>query len=106
METLSNQTLHFCGCCKRNLPKESFYFNRRTQAPDNYCKKCRKDHSKEQRKQEKIMAFKERTRTYPVITEEKDPVVRMSLIYHALEVVAESILRKQEQKKQEELWEE
>ena len=42
METLMNQSLHICGCCKRELPQEAFYMNQRTRTTDNYCKECRK----------------------------------------------------------------
>jgi len=41
-----------------------------------------------------------------VITEVKDPALRMLLILHARQVVAESISRKQEKEKLNTLWEE
>ena len=84
MEPLMNQSLHICGCCKRELPHEAFYTNKRTGTLDNYCKPV----------------------SYPVITEVKDPALRMLLILHARQVVAESISRKQEKEKLNTLWEE
>ena len=30
MEPLMNQSLYLCGCCKRELPHEAFYTNKRT----------------------------------------------------------------------------
>ena len=63
MEPLMNQSLHICGCCKRELPHEAFYTNKRT-------------------------------------------ALRMLLILHARQVVAESISRKQEKEKLNTLWEE
>ena len=97
METLMNQSLHICGCCKRELPQEAFYMNQRTRTTDNYCKECRKD---------KSISFENKPLSYPVITEVKDYALRMFLIRHARQVVADSIRRKQEKEKLRVLWEE
>ena len=36
MENSMNQTRYICGCCKKELPEESFYVNSK-QHRDNYC---------------------------------------------------------------------
>ena len=51
-------------------------------------------------------SFENKPVSYPVITEVKDPALRMLLILHARQVVAESISRKQEKEKLNTLWEE
>ena len=94
MEPLMNQSLHICGCCKRELPHEAFYTNKRTGTLDNYCKECRKANTRKRRDLRRC------------ITEVKDPALRMLLILHARQVVAESISRKQEKEKLNTLWEE
>jgi hypothetical protein len=87
-------TTHICGRCKCELPLEEFYINKKSQRPDNYCKECRKETSRTQRKNSKASNSVEETRKYPVITEIQDRESRMKLIMHALEVVRESIARK------------
>ena len=89
MEPLMNQSLHICGCCKRELPHDAFYTNKRTH-----------------RNQDKSILFENKSVSYPVITEVKAPALRMLLILHARQVVAESISRKQEKEKLNTLWEE
>ncbi|MEY8685956.1 hypothetical protein AB9N12_07380 [Bacteroides sp. AN502(2024)] len=106
METLMNQSLHICGCCKRELLQEAFYMNRRTRTIDNYCKECRKANARRYRNQDKSILFENKPLSYPVITEVKDDALRMFLIRHALQVVADSIRRKQEKEKLRALWEE
>ena len=58
------------------------------------------------RNQDKSILFENKSVSYPVITEVKDPALRMLLILHARQVVAESISRKQEKEKLNTLWEE
>ena len=41
MEQIIEKNVRFCGCCHRELPVDSFYVDKRTLAPDNYCKECR-----------------------------------------------------------------
>ena len=94
METIMNQSLHICGCCKRKLPQEAFYMNQRTRASDNYCKECRKANTRRHRNQDKNISFENKPLSYPVITEVKDYALRMLLIRHARQVVADSIRRK------------
>ena len=107
MEAIIKQPLHFCGCCRRDLPQEAFYVNKRTLTLDNYCKECRKTNSRKHRETSKGTTRIENRKTfYPVITQLKDPVLRSSLISHALQTVRESIQRKQNKIKQHELWEE
>ena len=105
METLINQSLHICGCCKRELP-QAFYMNQRTRSTDNYCKECRKANARRHRNQDKSISFENKPVSYPVITEVKDYALRMFLIRHARQVVADSIRRKQEKEKLHALWEE
>ncbi|WP_294627240.1 hypothetical protein [uncultured Bacteroides sp.] len=97
---------HICGCCKRELPREAFYMNRRTRAADNYCKECRKADTRKRRDQSKNILFENKPLSYPVITEVKDSALRMFLILRARQVVADSIRRKQEKDKLRALWEE
>lgn len=106
METNMNQSLHICGCCKRELPQEAFYMNQRTRTPDNYCKECRKANTRRHRDQDKSISFENKPVSYPVITEVADHDLRMFLIRHARQVVADSIRRKQEKEKLHALWEE
>ena len=106
MEPLMNQSLHICGCCKRELPHEAFYTNKRTGTLDNYCKECRKANTRKRRDWRRWTSFENKPVSYPVITEVKDPALRMLLILHARQVVAESISRKQEKEKLNTLWEE
>lgn len=90
METIMNQSLHICGCCKRKLPQEAFYMNQRTRASDNYCKECRKANTRRHRNQDKNISFENKPLSYPVITEVKDYALRMLLIRHARQVVADN----------------
>ena len=46
MNNLENATAHYCGQCKRKLPLVAFYFNKRRQCFDRYCKDCRKERSR------------------------------------------------------------
>lgn len=89
MEPLMNQSLHICGCCKRELPHEAFYTNKRTGTLDNYCKECRKANTRKRRDLRRCTSFENKPVSYPVITEVKDPALRMLLILHARQVVAE-----------------
>ena len=75
-------TTHICGRCKCELPLEEFYINKKSQRPDNYCKECRKETSRTQRKNSKASNSVEETRKYPVITEIQDRESRMKLIMH------------------------
>ena len=106
MEPLMNQSLHICGCCKRELPHEAFYTNKRTGTLDNYCSECRKASTRRRSVSRRCTSFEHKPVSYPVITEVKDPALRMLLILHARQVVAESISRKQEKEKLNTLWEE
>lgn len=94
MKTLKEQTLCVCGCCKRSLPADAFYINRKTGLPGNYCKECRKSASRNSRKNEKLSLACGKEVSYPVITCTEDPVLRHKLILHALETVTVSIKRK------------
>ena len=96
METLKKSNNHVCGHCKRTLPLEDFYFNKKTNLPGNYCKECRKSASRNYRKVEKQTLVTKGETAYPVITLIKDPNVRKELILHALETVAASIQRKRQ----------
>lgn len=94
MKTSKEQTLCVCGCCKRSLPANAFYINRKTGLPGNYCKECRKSASRNGRKTEKLSLARNKEASYPVITCTEDPVLRHELILHALETVAASMERK------------
>lgn len=106
MNTSSNTSLYVCKCCRQQLPSDAFYMNKRTHLPDYYCKACCKASSHQYRVQEKNIPIENKPISYPVITEVKDPVLRMALIRHALKVVAKSIRIKQEKEKRRAQWEE
>ena len=107
METIKNQPLHTCSYCKRELPQEAFYVNKRNQTLDCHCKECRKKNSRKHRKTNKgRICIEDNKPSYPVITQVNDSAIRSALIRHALETVAESIQRKKNKIKLHELWEE
>jgi len=89
-----------CGCCKQELYVDLFYYNKRKQLYDNYCKECRKACSRRQRKTDKSSS---KNKQYPVITEIKDSYIRKKLIMHSLSKIRESIRQKQEKVKEAEL---
>ena len=66
----------------------------------------RKANTRKRRDLRRCTSFENKPVSYPVITEVKDPALRMLLILHARQVVAESISRKQEKEKLNTLWEE
>lgn len=94
MKTSKEPILYVCGCCKRSLPANAFYINKKTGLPGNYCKECRKSASRNGRKTEKLSLVCNKEVSYPVITCTEDPVLRHELILHALEIVAASMERK------------
>ena len=107
MEAIMNQPLYFCRYCKRELTQEAFYKDKRTLALDNYCKECRKTNSRKHRETNKTnKQFENKKNSYLVITKLRDPALRSILIDHALQTVRESIKRKQNKIKQNELWDE
>lgn len=87
-------------------PTGSLLYESAYRASDNYCKECRKANTRRHRNQDKNISFENKPLSYPVITEVKDYVLRMLLIRHARQVVADSIRRKQEKEKLHALWEE
>lgn len=64
MEPLMNQSLHICGCCKRELPHEAFYTNKRTGTLDNYCKECRKANTRKRRDLRRCTSFENKPVSY------------------------------------------
>ena len=103
MEQETIKTTHFCGCCKQELPLEAFYYNKRKQCPDGYCRACRKLASRKQRKDIIYSQNVNNGVSYPVITCTEDPELRMSLIRHARQVVNDSLARKRRKSIAEEL---
>lgn len=102
MNNLENATAHYCGQCKRKLPLDAFYFNKRRQCFDRYCKDCRKERSRiYYQKKEETQYVNERT-DYPVITRTEDPEKRTELILHAMQVVRASVLQKCKKQREEE----
>lgn len=93
MENSNNQPLFVCGCCKKELPRENFYeiTNHRR---DSYCKDCRRTVSHERYDARRCARVVEE-RVYPVITRMENRETRLAFIRHALQVVAESMKRKQ-----------
>lgn len=102
IENLENTTAHYCGHCKRKLPLDAFYFNKRKQCFDRYCKDCRKAKSRDH------YNTKDNTRSvngsghYPVITQTEDPEKRKELILHSMQVVIASVLRKKKKQREQE----
>lgn len=84
----------------------SLLYEPASRTTDNYCKECRKANARRHRNQDKSISFENKPLSYPVITEVKDYALRMFLIRHARQVVADSIRRKQEKEKLRVLWEE
>ena len=69
MEQIIEKNVRFCGCCHRELPVDSFYVDKRTLAPDNYCKECRRAMSNARYRRSLPASNPLR---YPVITEISD----------------------------------
>lgn len=77
------------------MPVDEFYLNLKSGKPQNYCKCCRKEASRKQRKSDKETdRRKRRRRGRLIITEVQDRELRLSLIMMALTKVRESIERK------------
>lgn len=92
-----------CRNCNQELPSEFFYFNKRTQCPDKYCKECRKSISRKQYNSGKFAkAQLPEKHAYPVITEIEDRETRIELTLHALAEVRLSIERKKKKQQEEE----
>lgn len=85
---------YVCSHCKQKLPASAFYYNRRRQCYDNYCKECRKLSSRKQRCSDSCLQNINASRPYPVITCIGDAKVRMLLIMEALQKVRESVAQK------------
>lgn len=97
MEDTPLQTeMRQCPCCHRQLPLTEFYVNARTGKPDSRCKACRRQASRIQRGKSALGPRTETRRSYLVLTEVEDRELRMTLIRHALRVVAESVRRRRE----------
>lgn len=94
MENLENTTTHYCGYCKRKLPLDAFYFNKRKQSFDRYCKDCRKAKSRDHYKTKEDTRCVNNPDHYPVITRTEDPEKRRELIHHSMQIVIASVLRK------------
>ena len=97
LSTKQSTSSSICKSCKRELPLESFYMNKKTQSPDKYCKECRKSLSRRQYGSGKKLphcSLSGGRVSYPVITQTEDRETRLRLILHALEVVRLSMDRK------------
>lgn len=104
MKTSETPALYACSRCKRMLPAEAYYVNKKTGTPTRYCKECQKAATRDSRLGRKHLLIRTDRPDYPVITAIEDPVVRMALLMEALKKVAESIRRKRERERQAE-WE-
>ncbi|MBR8706225.1 hypothetical protein IX307_000889 [Bacteroides pyogenes] len=92
-----------CSSCKRELPLDCFYMNKKNRCPDSYCKECRKDLSRRQYTSEKAVRIASSVRLpYPVITEIEDRETRIRFIMNALRVVQLSVERKRRRMQEEE----
>ncbi len=91
MSNSKNQSLHFCGCCKKELPLDQFYFLASKQRLDNYCIECRKDITRNHLHNRKLREGEKENETAPTrcdLTKVEDPEVRHTLIMQALGVIA------------------
>lgn len=95
-------TAHYCGHCKRKLPLDAFYFIKRNQRFDHYCKECRKASSRKHYNTAEQAEDITVDRDYPVITRTEDPEKRLELILHAWQVVVASAARKWKKRWEEE----
>lgn len=102
MNNLEKSTAHYCGQCKRKLPLDAFYFNKRQQCFDRYCKDCRKEKSRVYYQKKDITHSVTAPGSYPVITLTEDPELRGKLLLNALQVVKASVLRKNKKQREEE----
>lgn len=85
-----------CGCCKRLLPPESFYYHARTGRTDRYCKDCRNAYMRSRRKQQKEETSPLRPARKPgrrLIADTADREERLRLILEALHTVRERATR-------------
>lgn len=98
METNFKNQTHTCSCCRRSLPRTAFYINKQTQRADRYCIECRKTLSRA--KHQNSLAIN--VHHSLVITDIKDPELRMNLIRHARLLVKISIERKNKKRREEE----
>ena len=94
MNQVLSEDTRVCGKCHRKLPFEAFYFNKKTQTPDCYCKKCHGECNRMVRKKNIHPQGTNHPRCYLVLTRIEDREQRLKLILHALQVVNESIARK------------
>lgn len=85
---------HVCGRCKRELPLEAFYGANRKTRLDNYCKECRKESSRKQRKKQSCRPVVEEPPHYIVLTEVQERSVRLMLILRARAIVRERVMNK------------
>ena len=85
-----------CGCCHRELPAEEFYRNTKTGRTDSYCKSCRRDRSRLQRKtgtaadmgdSEAWHHLREAVPDYAVLTNLPPGELRHLLLHRAMELV-------------------
>ena len=67
MEQIIEKNVRFCGCCHRELPVDSFYVDKRTLAPDNYCKECRRAMSNFQQAIPSVIRSSLKFRTVPFV---------------------------------------
>lgn len=90
-----------CARCRRELPPGQFY--QTGNGPDSYCKECRKDVNRLNRKLRAYRPEAEETPPrYPVITDVREREVRMQLILNALYTVRESVMRKDRKRREDE----
>ena len=98
METIlkpCEPVFYVCRKCQRRLPADAFYTHRLTLLPDCYCKECRREASRRQRKKHHVERLFDPRMPYPVITRTADPALRRELLLAAIAKVRESVRRKQ-----------
>ena len=89
LSTKQSTSSSICKSCKRELPLESFYMNKKTE--------CRKSLSRRQYGSGKKLphcSLSGGRVSYPVITQTEDRETRLRLILHAPQVVRLSMERK------------
>ena len=96
MNNLTQQQLHACGNCHRELPLSDYYITRGKR--DNYCKHCRREAARDNYLEARRRSLIRKP--YIVITEVDDPEVRLLLIKKALQTVRQSIERKRQRERE------
>ncbi|MBQ8673383.1 MAG: hypothetical protein IJ511_04930 [Bacteroides sp.] len=96
--------LYVCSHCGEKLALQEFNVSRKDNLREHYCKKCSREYARRYRsskKLERVSPEQLSPRTgYPVITEIKDPDVRMALLLQAKARVRQMCLDKRRRQRE------